>query len=151
MVAHNRTAKRKSTSRTTAKTSAKKAAPSTSSKATTKKANAQKKSINRNAIRTAWTKSEILSNIADNVDLSRKQVAAVFNELSEIICQHVKKGAAGEFTIPGLAKIATKTRPATKARKGINPFTGEETTFKAKPARTVVKIRPLKRLKDMVV
>jgi len=52
--------------------------------------------------------------------------------------------------LPGLMKIETKRKPATKARKGINPFTGEKMTFKAKPARTVVKIRPLKQVKDMV-
>jgi nucleoid DNA-binding protein len=63
---------------------------------------------------------------------------------------HVKKGAAGQFTFPGLLKIEVRHKPATKAHKGVNPFTGEETMFKAKPARNVVKIRPLKRLKDMV-
>lgn len=149
MVAQKRTAKRKTTSRTSARKSPARKA-STSSRTATKKSTASQRQISRSTVRTAWTKSEILTNIAENIDLSRKQVAAVFNELSEIICQHIKKGGAGEFTIPGLAKIATKNRPATKARKGINPFTGEETMFKAKPARTVVKVRPLKRLKDMV-
>jgi hypothetical protein len=47
-------------------------------------------------------------------------------------------------------KLVVQRKPATKARRGINPFTGEETIFKAKPARNVVKIRPLKNLKDMV-
>jgi nucleoid DNA-binding protein len=54
------------------------------------------------------------------------------------------------FTIPGLCKIVVQRKPATKERQGINPFTGEETTFKAKPARNVIKVRPLKNLKDMV-
>ena len=58
--------------------------------------------------------------------------------------------ATGQFILPGLMKIEVKRKPATKARKGINPFTGEETMFKAKPARNVVKVRPLKKLKDMV-
>ena len=62
---------------------------------------------------------------------------------------HLKKRGAGQFTLPGLMKIVTQKKPATKARKGINPFTGEETTFAAKPARTMVKVRPLKKLKDM--
>ena len=63
--------------------------------------------------------------------------------------RHLRKGAAGEFTIPGLMKCVVKRKPATKARKGINPFTGEEIMFKAKPARNVVKVRPLKKLKEM--
>jgi len=63
---------------------------------------------------------------------------------------HIKPRAAGEFTLPGLLKVKVVRKPATKARKGINPFTGEETIFKAKPARNVVKIKPLKRMKDMV-
>jgi nucleoid DNA-binding protein len=154
MVARKRTTKRKPAARTTARKSpAKKTARKTTAKKTTaKKTTAKKatKKITRNAVRNAWTKSELLSNIADNVDLTKKQVAAVFDELTEVIAQHIKKGAAGEFTLPGLAKIVTKRKPATKARKGINPFTGEPTVFKAKPAKTVVKVRPLKKLKDVV-
>ena len=63
---------------------------------------------------------------------------------------HLKKGAPGEFTVPGLMKCKVIRKPATKARKGINPFTGEEVMFKAKPARNVIKVRPLKALKEMV-
>mgnify|MGYP000544289688 CR=1 FL=1 len=74
---------------------------------------------------------------------------SVFDELATIINGHIKKGAAGTFTLPGLCKVKVRRKKATKARKGINPFTGEETMFKAKPARNVVKIRPLKNLKDM--
>jgi len=65
-----------------------------------------------------------------------------------LIERSIKKRSLGEFTIPGLMKITTVKKPATKARKGINPFTGEETTFKAKPASVAVKVRPLKKLKD---
>ena len=60
------------------------------------------------------------------------------------------RGGSKTFTIHGLCKIVVQHKPATKERQGINPFTGEQTTFKAKPARNVVKIRPLKKLKDMV-
>jgi nucleoid DNA-binding protein len=70
------------------------------------------------------------------------------DELSNIIELHVKKRSVGQFTLPGLLKVQVVNKPATKARKGINPFTGEETVFKAKPARNVVKVRPLKKLKD---
>ncbi|MDA7670231.1 HU family DNA-binding protein [Akkermansiaceae bacterium] len=62
---------------------------------------------------------------------------------------HIKKRAVGEFVLPGLLKIVTVRKPATKARMGINPFTKEEVMFKAKPASTAVKVRPLKKLKEM--
>jgi nucleoid DNA-binding protein len=61
----------------------------------------------------------------------------------------VKKRSVGEFALPGLLKVTTVKKPAKKARKGINPFTGEETMFKAKPASIQVKVRPLKKLKEM--
>jgi len=66
-----------------------------------------------------------------------------------VIERHIKKRAVGEFTLPGLLKIKTVKKPARRARKGINPFTGEETTFAAKPASTAVKVTALKGLKDM--
>jgi len=95
------------------------------------------------------TKSEVLSYIAEQTDLSKKDVGAVFEALSDIIDRDLNKGP-GIFTVPGLMKIKVVRKPAVPARKGINPFTGEETMFKAKPARNVVKITPLKGLKDMV-
>ncbi|MEE4246703.1 MAG: HU family DNA-binding protein [Kangiellaceae bacterium] len=91
----------------------------------------------------------MLNELAERTELSKKQVSSVIDELSVLIERHIKKRAAGEFVMPGLFKIQTVRKPATKARKGINPFTGEETVFKAKPAKTVVKIRPLKKLKEM--
>jgi nucleoid DNA-binding protein len=102
------------------------------------------------AAKTAMTKSAILEEIAGNTGLTKKQVSSVFDELTALIERHIKKGAIGQFGLPGLMKIEVKRKPATKARKGINPFTGQETVFKAKPARNVVKIRPLKKMKDMV-
>ncbi|MBU73232.1 HU family DNA-binding protein [Spongiibacter sp.] len=100
------------------------------------------------AISEKMTKTQILNEIATNTELNRKQVASVLDELELLIERSIKKRALGEFTIPGLMKITTVKKPATKARKGINPFTGEETTFKAKPASVAVKVRPLKKLKD---
>ena len=97
----------------------------------------------------AATKSEIFSNISAATELSRKQVAAVFESLSSEIGKSVGKKGTGIFTVPGLMKITVVQKPATKARKGINPFTKEEVMFKAKPARKVIKVRPLKALKDM--
>lgn len=97
----------------------------------------------------APTKSEIQSHIAAKTGLNKKQVAGVFDELSVLIKKNIKKGGPGTFTVPGLMKINVRTRPATPARKGINPFTGEPATFKAKPARRVVKVTALKGLKEM--
>ena len=97
------------------------------------------------------TKSQILDIVAERSGVTRKQAGAVIETLSEVIEAHVKKNAVGEFVLPGLLKISTVRKPAVKARKGINPFTKEEVMFKAKPATTVVKIRPLKKLKDMVL
>ena len=97
----------------------------------------------------AATKSEILSNIAKATELSRKQVAAVFDALSGQIKGAVGKKGPGVFVVPGLMKIMVINKPATPARKGINPFTKQEQMFAAKPARRVVKVRPLKALKDM--
>jgi nucleoid DNA-binding protein len=96
------------------------------------------------------TKAAIMAEITANTDLTKKQVISVFDELSILIERHIKKRGPGKFILPGLMKIEAKKKPAAKARKGINPFTGEETIFKAKPARKVVKIRPLKKIKDMV-
>lgn len=98
----------------------------------------------------AYTKTELLTTIADRSGVAKKDVGAVLDCLSDVIEAHVKKGAVGSFNLPGLLKVKTIRKPATKARKGINPFTGEETVFKAKPARTVVKVLPLKKLKEMV-
>ncbi|WP_226644717.1 HU family DNA-binding protein [Microbulbifer variabilis] len=129
---------------------AKKAASKT---AATKKAPAKKAAAapakKVKAIKDKFTKTQMLNQIAENTELSRKQVQSVLDELSDIIEGHIKKRAAGEFSLPGLMKITTVKKPAKKARKGINPFTGEETVFKAKPASIQVKIRPLKKLKEM--
>lgn len=101
------------------------------------------------AIADPMTKSQIIAQISDSTGLTKKDVNSVFDELTDIMEGHLKKRGAGQFTLPGLFKAVTQKKPATKARKGINPFTGAETTFAAKPARTVVKVRPLKKLKDM--
>lgn len=102
------------------------------------------------AIVAPLTKSQLLTALAEGTGLSKRDCSAVLEELSTVINRHLKRRGAGQFTMPGLMKIKTQRKPAVKARKGINPFTGEEAMFKAKPARTVVKIQPLKGLKDMV-
>lgn len=103
------------------------------------------------AVKEPMTKTQIMTEIAENTELTKKQVSAVFDELGDLVERHVKKRGPGQFTLPGMMKVTVVRKPATKARKGINPFTGEETVFKAKPARNVVKVRPLKKLKDMAI
>jgi nucleoid DNA-binding protein len=102
-------------------------------------------------IKDKLSKTQILDQIAESTSLSRKQVGSVIEALTEVIEAHVNKRGVGEFVLPGLLKISTVRKPAVKARKGINPFTKEEVMFKAKPASTAVKVRPLKKLKDMVL
>jgi nucleoid DNA-binding protein len=121
-------------------------------KAKATKKTAAPKARKRPAIKDKYTKNSILSEIADKADLSKKQVGAVFDELSTLIERHVRKGAAGEFTLPGLLKIKTVKKAARKARKGVpNPFRpGELMDIAAKPASTKIKVLPLKGLKEFV-
>ncbi len=100
----------------------------------------------------APTKTEILQNIASATDLSKKQVAAVFEALTEEIRKNLGARGAGAFALPGLLKIEKKKVPARAAQKNVrNPFTGELQDRPAKPAFNKVKIRALRGLKDMVV
>ena len=95
------------------------------------------------------TKSEIYSHLADKTGLKKKDIVNIFDNLSDLIKRDLKRGP-GIFNLVGLMKIKLVHKPAVPARKGINPFTKEEMMFKAKPARNVVKVLPLKTLKDMV-
>ena len=98
----------------------------------------------------APSKSEVLNNLAAASNLSRKEVAAVLEALTGDINKSLGKKGNGVYQIPGLCKIIRKQNPARPAREGTDPRTGEKTMFKAKPASTAVKVRPLKNLKDMV-
>jgi nucleoid DNA-binding protein len=104
---------------------------------------------NLKPIKDRLSKTQIQDQLAASTGLARKQVGAVLDSLAEVIEAHLKKNAVGEFVLPGLLKISTVRKPAVKARKGIDPFTKQEKMFKAKPASTAVKVRPLKKLKDM--
>ncbi len=98
-------------------------------------------------------KSELFNLLAEHAELSRKQVSAVFEALGKVMAVDLAKPGAEKpkvFVVPGMMKVQSVYKPATKAREGKNPFTGETQMFKAKPARTVIKIRPLKALKSMV-
>jgi nucleoid DNA-binding protein len=102
------------------------------------------------AVQNKMTKSGILTEIANNTDLTRAQVGSVLEELETLIERHIKKRSVGEFTLPGLLKVRAVKRPATKKRSGRNPATGEEITISATPASIRVRVTPLKRLKEMV-
>ncbi len=95
------------------------------------------------------TKSQLIEKINEqHSELSKKDVKGVLETLTKIGYRELKK--AGVFLVPGLAKFVVVKKPATKARKGTNPFTGEPMTFKAKPARKIVRARPVKAAKDAV-
>jgi DNA-binding protein HU-beta len=97
---------------------------------------------------TQMTKSQLIEQIATSTDLAKKDVKGVMESLTTIGYKELKK--TGVFVVPGFAKFVVVKKPATKARKGVNPFTGEPTTFKAKPARKIVRARPVKAAKDAV-
>lgn len=105
------------------------------------------------AVKEKFTKTQLVNELVEKTELSKKEVASVLDELGDIIERHVKKRAIGEFTLPGLLKIKTVKKPAQKARKNVpNPFKpGELMDVAAKPASTKVKVLPLKKLKDMVL
>ena len=93
---------------------------------------------------------EHTTKIADKTGLTRRDVASVFDEMTGLIKKDLGRRGPGVFTVPGLMKIEKKHKPRRAARKGVNPFTGEEMMFKAKAAHNVIKVRALKNLKDMV-
>ena len=102
-------------------------------------------------VKKAPTKTEILQNVANATDLTKKQVAAVLDALSDEIRKSLGTRGAGAFTLPGLLKIEKKKVPARPAQKNVkNPFTGELQDRPAKPAYSKVKVRALRSLKDMV-
>lgn len=114
---------------------------------------ARKKTAKKNrttAANKARTKSEVFGDLASNTGLGRKEVASIFDGIKDLIKKDLSKRGPGVFTVPGLLKLRVVRKPATKRRKGINPFTGQEMMFKAKPARNVVKATPLKGLKELV-
>ncbi len=95
-------------------------------------------------------KTEIMIALVEATGLTKQQIAGLFDGLAALIKENLGEEGPGEFSIPSLMKIKVVRKPATEERAGINPFTKEETVFKAKPARNAVKILPLKGLKDMV-
>ncbi len=130
------------------KKATKKAAAKPAATKVAKKAAVKVKTAGFPAVTKPRSKSQVVAALADATSLSKKEVAGVFEALTGLIKQDLK--GPGLFSVPGLMKVKKIHKPKKPARKGINPFTGLETTFKAKPARDVVKVLPLKGLKDMV-
>ena len=100
------------------------------------------------SIKSVLTKSALVAHLADAAKVAAKDVRALLAALEETIHASISKKGPRTFVLPGLLKITVTNVPAKKARKGINPFTGEPATFKAKPATVKVKVRPMKKLKD---
>ena len=96
------------------------------------------------------TKTEMIAALADSTGLTKKQVASLFDELAKLIGKELGEQGTGTVKLSNLLSIKVVRKPATPERKGINPFTKEETVFKAKPARNVVKVVPLSGLKELV-
>jgi nucleoid DNA-binding protein len=161
-VAKKTTAKRKVAKKTTAKRKVVK--KTTAKRKVAKKATAKRSVVKKSPAKTAakapaktvksvskaYTKSEIMTYLAEHAGITKKEASAAYDALNGLIAAHLKSKKVASFTFPGLAKCVVNRKAATKARKGINPFTGEPTVFKAKPARNIVKVRALKALKDMV-
>lgn len=110
---------------------------------------AQKKAAAAGKPAKAMTKSEVVRFIAEENDLTRAQAAGTMESLEKLIKRELGRRGPGIFNLAGLLKIRVATKPATKARKGVNPFTGEPMTIKAKPARKTVRVTALKKLKEM--
>jgi nucleoid DNA-binding protein len=96
------------------------------------------------------TKTEFLSSLANSTGLSKDQLSRVLDEIRKLVSENLAESGPGVVSIPGLVKVKVVRKAAVPEREGINPFTKEPTTFKAKPAKNVVKVQPLKALKDSV-
>jgi nucleoid DNA-binding protein len=115
----------------------------------TLKASATTKKPTTITVKDPLTKGGIIKAMTDITALSKKDVVASLEALTAVIELHIKSRGPGKFVMPGLLKINVVKKAAKPARKGINPFTGEEVMFKAKPAHKVIKIKALKKLKEM--
>lgn len=98
---------------------------------------------------TLLSKTQLIEKLAGAVSQSKRDVKRVLEALAQVGHKELKK--TGTFLVPGLAKFVVVKKPATKARAGINPFTKEPTIFKAKPARKIIKARPVKAAKDALL
>lgn len=154
------TKKRSTKKSTTRKPAAKKktAKKTTAKKASTKKATTKKKVAHKNElvlkntpVTSKQTQAQVIADLAEATSLEKVAVRNVLEALRNQIHRHLKVKGSGEMTLPSLGiKVRRVTKKATKARKGVNPFTGEPMTIKAKPARKAARATALKALKDLV-
>jgi len=96
------------------------------------------------------TKSQFVTTLAEKSGLNRKQATSALGTINTMIAQQLGKRGPGEVLLPDLLRLSVVNKPATRQHEGINPFTKEPMTYKAKAARKVIKVRPLKALKDAV-
>src|SRR6185295_253173 len=101
------------------------------------------------AVAKPMSKSETMLALATATGLTKQEIETFFQALNSMIVKNLAVDGPGQFSIPGLVKIKVVRKPATPERTGTNPFTKQPTVFKAKPARNVVKVQPLKPLKEM--
>lgn len=132
-----------------AKAAPKKAAKAAPKKKAAAKAAPKKAAAKPTPVKDRWGKSQILNEIAARAEVSRKQATAMIEELASIIGRHIGKNGPGLFVLPGMFKVSTRKKPAQKAGPGIHPITKQPIMRKAKPASVSVRVRPLKKLKDM--
>ncbi len=150
MAVKKKVAKKSIRKKTTAK-------PAVRKKVVAKKKAAPKKKVvvapkKLKSIAAKQTKTQIIQAIAEDTELTKKQVDAVFNSLAALIQRHMQRRGSGEFTIPQTGvKVRRVRKPARKSRMGRNPATGETIKIAAKPASTVIKVAALKALKDTLV
>lgn len=121
----------------------------------TKKAPAKKPAATKKAapaaskpIKDVLNKTGLLAHVAEQSGVELKSVRLVLAALEGAIASSVSKKGAGGFVLPGYLKITAQKVPAKPKRKGVNPFTGAEQWFAARPASTKIRVRPLKKLKD---
>ena len=144
-------AKKKTTKKVTTKTS--KAAPkkTVAKKTSVKATKSNELTLKSTPVTEKQTQAQVISDLADAVSLEKKAVRNLFEALKNQIRRHLMNRGSGELTLPGLGiKVRRVNKKATKARKGVNPFTGEPMTIKAKPARKSARATALKALKDLV-
>lgn len=101
-------------------------------------------------VKKPFSKSQIISHLATVTEVKKKDISSLLDAITHLMEAHLENKGPGEFNFAGLFKCRVVRKPATKARNGVNPFTGQPTVFAAKPARNVLKIRPLKKLKEIV-
>jgi nucleoid DNA-binding protein len=126
----------------------KKAKVTTSAKAKTVAAKPSKNAAL--AVKEPFNRPALMNAFVEHTGLDKKQVVSFFEVLKDIIVAHLSKKGPGKFKLPGLFTMRLKDKPATKARQGINPFTGQEMIFAAKPASKTVKATVMKKLKEAI-